>query len=136
MSRSMAICGNWLQSDSATIAPGSARTGGASHSIRSDLPISVFPQMDPVSATKGRQKYWKIKRSSFLLFTRWNGLSRNNLGSAAAKTSPKPNIAAIRQSVKKTSRVYLKTPNVTDSEEFSRCARHFFAGILTYFKEK
>ena len=33
-------------------------------------------------------------------------------------------------------RVYLKTPNVTGSEEFSRCARHFFAGILTYFKEK
>jgi len=34
------------------------------------------------------------------------------------------------------SRVYLKTENVTGSEEFSRCARHFFAGILTYFKEK
>ena len=34
------------------------------------------------------------------------------------------------------SRVYLKTPNVTGSEEFLRCARHFFAGILTYFKEK
>ena len=33
-------------------------------------------------------------------------------------------------------RVYLKTENVTGSEEFSRCARHFFAGILTYFKEK
>ncbi len=34
------------------------------------------------------------------------------------------------------SRVYLKTENVTGSEKFSRCARHFFAGILTYFKEK
>ena len=34
------------------------------------------------------------------------------------------------------SRVYLNTHNVTGSEEFSRCARHFFAGILTYFKEK
>ena len=34
------------------------------------------------------------------------------------------------------SRVYLKTPNVTGSEEFLRWARHFFAGILTYFKEK
>ena len=33
-------------------------------------------------------------------------------------------------------RVYLKTENVTGSEEFLRCARHFFAGILTYFKEK
>ena len=33
-------------------------------------------------------------------------------------------------------RVYLKTPNVTGSEEFLRCARHFFAGILTYSKEK
>ena len=33
-------------------------------------------------------------------------------------------------------RVYLKTPNVTGSEEFLRWARHFFAGILTYFKEK
>ena len=33
-------------------------------------------------------------------------------------------------------RVYLKTPNVADSEEFLRWARHFFAGILTYFKEK
>ena len=33
-------------------------------------------------------------------------------------------------------RVYLKTKNVTGSEEFSRCARHFFAGILTYFKKK
>ena len=33
-------------------------------------------------------------------------------------------------------RVYLKTPNVTGSEKFLRWARHFFAGILTYFKEK
>ena len=33
-------------------------------------------------------------------------------------------------------RVYLKTPNVTGSEEFLRCARRFFAGILTYFKKK
>ena len=33
-------------------------------------------------------------------------------------------------------RVYLKTHDVTGSEEFLRCARHFFAGILTYFKEK
>ena len=33
-------------------------------------------------------------------------------------------------------RVYLKTHDMTGSEEFSRCARHFFAGILTYFKEK
>ena len=33
-------------------------------------------------------------------------------------------------------RVYLKTHDVTGSEEFSRCARHFFAEILTYFKEK
>ena len=33
-------------------------------------------------------------------------------------------------------RVYLKTHDVTDSEGFLRCARHFFAGILTYFKEK
>ena len=33
-------------------------------------------------------------------------------------------------------RVYLKTLNVTGSEEFSHCARHFFAGILTYFKKK
>ena len=32
--------------------------------------------------------------------------------------------------------VYLKTDDVTGSEEFSRWARHFFAGILTYFKEK
>jgi len=32
--------------------------------------------------------------------------------------------------------VYLKTENVTGNEEFSRCARHFFAEILTYFKEK
>ena len=55
---------------------------------------------------------------------------------SCCKDLPKPNIAAIRQSVKKSSRVYLKTPNVTGSEEFSRCARHFFAGILTYFKEK
>ena len=30
----------------------------------------------------------------------------------------------------------LPTPNVTGGEEFLRCARHFFAGILTYFKEK
>ena len=30
----------------------------------------------------------------------------------------------------------LPTHDVTGSEEFSRCARHFFAGILTYFKEK
>ena len=34
------------------------------------------------------------------------------------------------------SRVYLKTNDVTGSEGFLRCARHFFAGILTYFKEK
>ena len=33
-------------------------------------------------------------------------------------------------------RVYLKTHDVTGSEGFLRCARHFFAGILTYFKEK
>ena len=33
-------------------------------------------------------------------------------------------------------RVYLKTHDVTGSERFLRCARHFFAGILTYFKEK
>ena len=33
-------------------------------------------------------------------------------------------------------RVYLKTHDVTGSEGFVRCARHFFAGILTYFKEK
>ena len=33
-------------------------------------------------------------------------------------------------------RVYLKTHDVTGSEEFSRCARHFSTGILTYFKEK
>ena len=33
-------------------------------------------------------------------------------------------------------RVYLKTHDVTGSEEFLRCARHFFAGILTYFKGK
>ncbi len=33
-------------------------------------------------------------------------------------------------------RVYLKTEDVPGSEDFSRCARHFFAGILTYFKEK
>ena len=26
--------------------------------------------------------------------------------------------------------------DVTGSEGFLRCARHFFAGILTYFKEK
>jgi len=32
--------------------------------------------------------------------------------------------------------VYLKTLNVTGSEEFLRWARHFSAGILTYFKEK
>jgi len=32
--------------------------------------------------------------------------------------------------------VYLKTHDVTGSEGFLRCARHFFAGILTYFKEK
>jgi len=32
--------------------------------------------------------------------------------------------------------VYLKTDDVTGGEEFSRWARHFFAGILTYFKEK
>ena len=31
--------------------------------------------------------------------------------------------------------VYLKTHDVTGSEGFLRCARHFFAGILTYFKE-
>jgi len=30
----------------------------------------------------------------------------------------------------------LSTGDVTGSEEFSWCARHFFAGILTYFKEK
>ena len=34
------------------------------------------------------------------------------------------------------SRVYLKPHDVTGSEGFLRCARHFFAGILTYFKEK
>ena len=33
-------------------------------------------------------------------------------------------------------RVYLKTHDVTGSEGFLGCARHFFAGILTYFKEK
>ena len=33
-------------------------------------------------------------------------------------------------------RVCLKTHDVTGSEGFLRCARHFFAGILTYFKEK
>ena len=33
-------------------------------------------------------------------------------------------------------RVYLKTGEVTGSEEFLRCAGHFYAGILTYFKEK
>ena len=33
-------------------------------------------------------------------------------------------------------RVYLKTHDVTGSEGFLRCARHFSAGILTYFKEK
>ena len=33
-------------------------------------------------------------------------------------------------------RVYLKTHDVTGSEGFLRCARHFFAGILTYFKLK
>ena len=33
-------------------------------------------------------------------------------------------------------RVYLKTHDVTGSEGFLRCARHFFAGILTYCKEK
>ena len=32
------------------------------------------------------------------------------------------------------SRVYLRTHDVTGSEGFLRCARHFFAGILTYFK--
>ncbi|MEF2908952.1 MAG: hypothetical protein U0O42_06930, partial [Oscillospiraceae bacterium] len=37
---------------------------------------------------------------------------------------------------KTTIRVYLKTHDVTGSEGFLRCARHFFAGILTYFKEK
>ena len=30
----------------------------------------------------------------------------------------------------------LPTGDVTGREEFSRCARHFFAGILSYFKEK
>ena len=30
----------------------------------------------------------------------------------------------------------LPTHDVTGSEGFLRCARHFFAGILTYFKEK
>ena len=30
----------------------------------------------------------------------------------------------------------LPTHDVTGSEEFLRCARRFFAGILTYFKEK
>ena len=38
--------------------------------------------------------------------------------------------------VKDLSRVYLKTHDMTGSEGFLRCARHFFAGILTYFKEK
>ena len=37
---------------------------------------------------------------------------------------------------KRGARVYLKTHDVTGSEGFLRCARHFFAGILTYFKEK
>ena len=31
--------------------------------------------------------------------------------------------------------MYLKTHDVTGSEGFLRCARHFFAEILTYFKE-
>ena len=30
----------------------------------------------------------------------------------------------------------MKTENVTGSEEFSRCTRHFFAGILSHFKKK
>ena len=38
--------------------------------------------------------------------------------------------------VSRCARVYLKTHDVTGSEGFLRCARHFFAGILTYFKEK
>ena len=33
-------------------------------------------------------------------------------------------------------RAYLKTGEVTGSKEFSWRAKHFFAGILTYFKEK
>ena len=33
-------------------------------------------------------------------------------------------------------RVCLKTHDVTGSEGFLRCARHFFTGILTYFKEQ
>ena len=41
-----------------------------------------------------------------------------------------------RGSAAKEVRVYLKTGEVTGSEEFSWRARHFFAGILTYFKEK
>ena len=39
-------------------------------------------------------------------------------------------------SFKPFTRVYLKTHDVTGSEGFLRYARHFFAGILTYFKEK
>ena len=45
--------------------------------------------------------------------------------------SPDANLVAVGES-----RVYLKTHDVTGSEGFLRCARHFFAGILTYFKEK
>ena len=32
-------------------------------------------------------------------------------------------------------RVYLKTHDVTGSEGFLRCARHFFAGMLTYSRK-
>mgnify|MGYP007014923943 FL=1 len=62
-------------------------------------------------------------------------------GVLLAKESVHPQIEAVRTALvkriaKSFLRVYLKTHDVTGSEGFLRCARHFFAGILTYFKEK
>ena len=54
----------------------------------------------------------------------------------AAKSGDTIMLSAAKYTLYGIPRVYLKTHDVTGSEGFLRCARHFFAGILTYFKEK
>ena len=85
--------------------------------------------MMDAEAVANRSSYWKLAAAlqSFLLL-----LQKKRLG----KENEPGGISISLRIFLNRPRVYLKTHDVTGSEGFLRCARHFFAGILTYFKEK
>ena len=96
-----------------------------------------------VTSQTGRQRRRHLRRASILPISRRGGRLCPPAGCTGFPGNPRrirscPPGGAQPCSLPAAfaSRVYLKTHDVTGSEGFLRCARHFFAGILTYFKEK